>query len=133
MSRFNNGRIAYGCPWVIAFFGMIQPAFAGTIVTLPRVDISTTQADGTQDEPSLADAPLSASSPDKASQRMSRLSSPDSASLLQNLPGVSTYGGGRLANLPVLNGMADDRVATVVDGVRIAPACPNHMNPALST
>lgn len=132
MSHLQNNRIVYGCPWVVAFFSVIQPAFAGTIVTLPRVDISTTHADGTQDEPSLADAPLSASSPDQGSLRMSRLSSPDAASLLRNLPGVSTYSGGRLADLPVLNGMADDRVATVVDGVRIAPACPNHMNPALS-
>ncbi|MEJ5156523.1 hypothetical protein WH240_15480 [Gluconobacter wancherniae] len=28
--------------------------------------------------------------------------------------------------------MADDRVATIVDGMRIASACPNHMNPAMS-
>lgn len=28
--------------------------------------------------------------------------------------------------------MADERVATFVDGMRIPSACPNHMNPAMS-
>jgi iron complex outermembrane receptor protein len=98
------------------------------VVTLPRLDISTSE----EEETSLSDAPLTASSPDASSLQMSRLSSPDASSLFRNQPGFSSYGGGRLANLPVLNGMADDRVATIVDGVRIAPACPNHMNPALS-
>ncbi|WP_415494498.1 TonB-dependent receptor plug domain-containing protein [Acetobacter sp.] len=104
-----------------------SPGLAATVVTLPRVDISTAQEDA-----ALADNLLSASQVDQSSARMSRLSSPDAASLFRNQPGFSSYGGGRLANLPVLNGMADDRVATVVDGVRINPACPNHMNPALS-
>lgn len=103
------------------------PSRAATVVTLPRVDISTAQEDA-----ALADSLLNASQVDKSSARMSRLSSPDAASLFRNQPGFSSYGGGRLANLPVLNGMADDRVATVVDGVRVNPACPNHMNPALS-
>lgn len=101
-----------------------------SVVTLPRLDISTNAEE--EDTTSLSDAPLSASSPDASTQRMSRLSSPDASALFRNQPGFSSYGGGRLANLPVLNGMADDRVATIVDGVRIAPACPNHMNPALS-
>ncbi|MFH7812625.1 MULTISPECIES: TonB-dependent receptor [Acetobacter] len=104
-----------------------SPGLAATVVTLPRVDISTAQEDA-----ALADNLLSASQVDQSSARMSRLSSPDAASLFRNQPGFSSYGGGRLANLPVLNGMADDRVATVVDGVRVNPACPNHMNPALS-
>lgn len=103
-------------------------ASGSSVVTLPRLDISTDE----DEETSLSDAPLTASSPDASSQRMSRLSSPDVSSLFRNQPGFSSYGGGRLANLPVLNGMADDRVATIVDGVRISPACPNHMNPALS-
>ncbi|MFT8590671.1 MAG: TonB-dependent receptor [Acetobacter orientalis] len=101
------------------------------VVTLPRLDISTTAAEE-DSETSLSDMPLNAASPDASTQRMSRLSSPDTSSLFRNQPGFSSYGGGRLANLPVLNGMADDRVATVVDGMRIEPACPNHMNPALS-
>ncbi|OUJ14905.1 TonB-dependent receptor [Acetobacter sp. DsW_063] len=58
--------------------------------------------------------------------------SPDATSLFRNALGFSSYGAGGVSALPVLNGMADDRVATFVDGMRIAAACPNHMNPALS-
>ncbi|MDI2091405.1 TonB-dependent receptor [Commensalibacter oyaizuii] len=58
--------------------------------------------------------------------------SPDTANLLKNQLGVSLYGAGRISSLPALNGMADDRVAANIDGVRITADCPNHMNPALS-
>ncbi|GBD57502.1 TonB-dependent receptor [Gluconobacter wancherniae] len=58
--------------------------------------------------------------------------SPDTASLFKHSLGYSTYNAGGVSSLPVLNGMADDRVATIVDGMRIASACPNHMNPAMS-
>lgn len=80
----------------------------------------------------MGDRLLSAASPSATQRTAASLSSPDAASLFRNQPGVSTYSAGGLAALPVLNGMADDRVATVVDGVRIASGCPNHMNPALS-
>jgi iron complex outermembrane receptor protein len=56
----------------------------------------------------------------------------DSASLLQNLSGVSTNYNGGVATLPAIHGMADTRVKTDVDGMTITSACPNHMNPALS-
>lgn len=59
-------------------------------------------------------------------------SSPDTASLFQHSLGYSAYSGGGVSSLPVLNGMADERVATFVDGMRIPSACPNHMNPAMS-
>ncbi|WP_139064478.1 TonB-dependent receptor [Gluconobacter morbifer] len=58
--------------------------------------------------------------------------SADTAHLLDQSLGYSTYSAGGVSALPVLNGMADDRVATEVDGMRIAAACPNHMNPAMS-
>ncbi len=58
--------------------------------------------------------------------------SPDTTSLFRHSLGFSTYSAGGVSALPVLNGMADDRVATIVDGMRIESACPNHMNPALS-
>ncbi|GAN53183.1 TonB-dependent receptor [Tanticharoenia sakaeratensis NBRC 103193] len=61
-----------------------------------------------------------------------RLHGPDSAALFSQVPGVSLWSNGGISSLPVINGMADDRVATVVDGVRIQAACPNHMNPAMS-
>ncbi|GBQ71302.1 TonB-dependent IMP dehydrogenase [Ameyamaea chiangmaiensis NBRC 103196] len=65
-------------------------------------------------------------------ERRSQPGNPDATGLFRHALGFSTYNAGGVSALPVLNGMADDRVATLVDGVRIAAACPNHMNPALS-
>lgn len=56
----------------------------------------------------------------------------DTAALFRDVPGFSSYRTGGIASLPVLNGMADDRVATFVDGMPLMADCPNHMNPALS-
>lgn len=56
----------------------------------------------------------------------------DTAALLTELPGVGAYGAGGLSSLPVIHGLADDRIRTQVDGMDLASACPNHMNPALS-
>lgn len=64
--------------------------------------------------------------------RLSSLHSPDATALFRHSLGFSAYSGGGVSALPVLNGMADDRIATIVDGMRIESACPNHMNPALS-
>jgi iron complex outermembrane receptor protein len=56
----------------------------------------------------------------------------DTARLLKGIPGVATYGAGGVSSLPVIRGLADDRLRTQVDGVDVAAACPNHMNPPLS-
>lgn len=56
----------------------------------------------------------------------------DTASLLEMEPGISLKSGGGLSSLPVIHGMADDRINIKVDGAMIASSCPNHMNPALS-
>lgn len=56
----------------------------------------------------------------------------DTASLLRDVPGVSLQGAGGISSLPVIHGLADDRVRTQVDGMDLMTACPNHMNPALS-
>jgi iron complex outermembrane receptor protein len=61
-----------------------------------------------------------------------RANTSDSARLLEGIPGVSTYGAGGISSLPVLHGLADDRLRTLVDGMDLTAACPNHMNPALS-
>ncbi|GBQ06525.1 TonB-dependent receptor plug domain-containing protein [Saccharibacter floricola] len=58
--------------------------------------------------------------------------SADTLSLFKDTPGFSSYATGGTASLPVLNGMADDRVASFVDGMRLGSDCPNHMNPAFS-
>jgi len=56
----------------------------------------------------------------------------DSARLLQDVPGVSLYGAGGISSLPAIHGLADDRIRVQVDGMDLMPACPNHMNSALS-
>lgn len=61
-----------------------------------------------------------------------RSSTGDTARLLQDIPGLSLYGAGGVSSLPVLRGLADDRLRTQVDGMDLVAACPNHMNPALS-
>ncbi|HLO76886.1 MAG TPA: TonB-dependent receptor, partial [Magnetospirillum sp.] len=47
-------------------------------------------------------------------------------------PGVAVQTGGGVSGLPVIHGLADDRVRQVVNGMTITSACPNHMNPPLS-
>ena len=61
-----------------------------------------------------------------------RAATSDTASLLADIPGVSLYGAGGVSSLPVIHGMADDRLRIKVDGMDLAAACPNHMNPPLS-
>lgn len=61
-----------------------------------------------------------------------RARSSDTASLLKSIPGVAVYGAGGVSGLPAIRGLADDRLRTQVDGVDVAAACPNHMNPPLS-
>ena len=61
-----------------------------------------------------------------------RAANPDTASLLSGIPGVNVNGVGALANIPVIRGMADDRLAIKVDGVNAIASCPNHMNTPLS-
>jgi len=56
----------------------------------------------------------------------------DAARLLEGTPGMSFYSGGGVSSLPVVDGLADDRLRLLVNGMTITSACPNHMNPALS-
>jgi iron complex outermembrane receptor protein len=79
-----------------------------------------------------ADSFSSTSSLSKQDIASQRIGSSDSARLLQDIPGVSLYGAGGISSLPVIHGLADDRLRTQVDGMDLMPACPNHMNPALS-
>lgn len=56
----------------------------------------------------------------------------DTAKLLDDLLGVTVAGAGGVSALPSVQGMADQRVLTLVDGMQLSAACANHMNPALS-
>lgn len=75
---------------------------------------------------------LGAASPQKKEISAQRATTSDSAKLLQDVPGVSLYGAGGVSSLPVIHGLADDRLRIQVDGMDLMSACPNHMNSALS-
>lgn len=67
----------------------------------------------------------------KGIQRQS-VNTSDTAKLLEDIPGVSTSSAGGISSLPTIHGFADDRNRTLVDGMDLMSACPNHMNSALS-
>jgi iron complex outermembrane receptor protein len=58
------------------------------------------------------------------------ISSSDTASLLSG--GVVSAQAGGVSGLPMMHGLGDDRIRTLVNGVPVAAACPMHMNPPLS-
>jgi iron complex outermembrane receptor protein len=58
-----------------------------------------------------------------------QISSSDTASLLS---GVDSAQAGGVSGLPMIHGLGDDRIRTLVNGVPVAAACPMHMNPSLS-
>src|SRR6202166_2092681 len=66
---------------------------------------------------------------DAAALAARRVSSSDTASLLT---GVDSAQGGGVSSLPMIHGLGDDRIRTLVNGVPVAGACPMHMNPHLS-
>lgn len=69
---------------------------------------------------------------DKNSLPRLRSNTSDTARLLDGQPGVSLYRAGGVSSLPVIHGMADDRVRVKVDGMDLISACANHMNSPLS-
>jgi iron complex outermembrane receptor protein len=56
---------------------------------------------------------------------------PDVAAALEAAPGAAVVRNGPLTGIVQVRGLAGDRVAVRVDGMRITPACPNHMDPPL--
>lgn len=61
-----------------------------------------------------------------------RATTSDTASLLKNIPGLNIQNAGGVSGLPVIHGIADDRLRIKVDGMDLISACANHMNPPLS-
>ena len=54
------------------------------------------------------------------------------ASLLNFFTGVDTAANGGVSSLPIIRGLADDRINVKVDGVDLISACGNHMDPPTS-
>jgi iron complex outermembrane recepter protein len=91
------------------------------------------------EEISLPDIIISAPAPLTSATSLSsdtlyslRPATSDSARLLHNIPGVNLQGAGGVSSLPVIHGLADDRLRIKVDGMDLISACGNHMNPPLS-
>ena len=61
-----------------------------------------------------------------------RAATSDTTRLLEDISGVSIYSAGAISGLPVIHGLADDRLRVQVDGMDVMSACPNHMNSVLS-
>ncbi|MFD2232811.1 TonB-dependent receptor [Phaeospirillum tilakii] len=102
------------------------PGLAQTATALPPIPVETAPVE--TETPSTA---TTETVPAEA-VRAKAATTDDTARLLGDLPGVSLYTGGGLSSLPVIRGLGDDRIKTLVDGVPIGSSCPNHMNPALS-
>ncbi|MDP2852556.1 MAG: TonB-dependent receptor plug domain-containing protein, partial [Gallionella sp.] len=98
-------------------------AFAAE-ATLPDVEVIGKKV---KPLPALSDSALGGTSIVRQ-----RASTSDTAKLLDGQPGVSLSGAGGVSSLPVIHGMADDRVRVKVDGMDLISACANHMNPPLS-
>lgn len=100
---------------------------ADAVVPLPPIDVES-PAPATP----LISAPLTSTSLTQEQIRNWRVQTNDTARLLQSIAGISLYDTGGVSGLPVIHGLADDRVNTLVNGVPLPSACPNHMNPPLS-
>ena len=77
-------------------------------------------------------ASMGGTSVDREAIAAKRTSTSDTARLLEDVPGVSLMGAGGISSLPVIHGMADERLNVQVNGMGLMPACPNHMNSPLS-
>ena len=104
--------------------GIVPSAFAAETETLPEVEVIENKI---QPLPALSDSALGETNVVRL-----RASTSDTAKLLDGQPGVSLYGAGGVSSLPVIHGLADDRIRTKVDGMDLISACPNHMNSPLS-
>ena len=111
------------CAAFLALYAMPGVA-ADTTATLGEVLVTAPQ-----------DVPLSSGSTTLSTAEIARkrARTSDTASLLVGIPGVSVYGAGGVSSLPVIRGLADDRLRTKVDGMDLVAACPNHMNSPLSS
>ena len=96
-------------------------AFATT--ELPPVEVASTKT---------ATVPAGAQELTPEQIKAARAATSDSARLLADFPGVSLFSAGGVSALPIIHGLADDRLRTQVDGMDLIAACPNHMNSPLS-
>lgn len=78
------------------------------------------------------DASMGAAKLGQAELAPKRASTSDTARLLADIPGFSSFGAGGISSMPVLRGLANERLNIQVNGMGLMPACANHMNTPLS-
>ena len=115
-------------PVVIALAYALSSAWQGVAAQSSSPALDEIIVSGSRIEP----APAPAGKLDAQSITPLRAATSDTAGLLRNIPGVNLQGAGGVSSLPVVNGLAGDRVRTQVDGMDLIASCPNHMNPPLS-
>ncbi|MBS0471029.1 MAG: TonB-dependent receptor [Proteobacteria bacterium] len=108
----------------IAFALSVASAHAEDATPLPPVPVESPAP--------VSDAPLTATTIAPDVIRQTAVRSNDSASLFDDVAGMSSYQAGGVSSLPAIHGLADDRVLVLVDGMVVSVACPNHMNSPLS-
>ncbi len=69
---------------------------------------------------------------DQETVRRLRQGAGETTALLTHLPGVAGLAGGPVSTLPVVRGLADERLRVTLDGTDLTATCPNHMNTPLS-
>lgn len=118
---------------------MSRPALKFLAIFLAELPLVAASEEATLDTVVVAappvrssDATLGSSTLGKSDLASKRASTSDTAHLLEDAPGVSLYGAGGISSLPVIHGMADERLNIQVNGMGLMPACPNHMNSPLS-
>ncbi len=116
----------------VTAIALLAPAAALVAGTARAADDTETLDNIIVEEHSLeGHAPGSRTVSKDALERM-RSATNDTASLLQDIAGLSLNGAGAVSSLPSIRGLADDRLRIKVDGVDLVASCPNHMNPPLS-
>ena len=61
-----------------------------------------------------------------------QMATSDTATILTKIAGLNVQSAGGVSNLPVIRGLADNRLRILVDGVDSIASCPNSMNAPLS-
>lgn len=103
------------------------PSTEGPVAASAASGSETSQA---QSKPGLSS--LTSTTLDASEIQSEQAGTSDTASLLENVPGVSLYQGGGVSSLPAIDGLSDDRIRILVNDMAVTSACANHMNPPLS-
>lgn len=117
--KYHFSPLTYVVAAALSFFA-VQQALAQT--TLNEVVVKTGKIRDAATSAEIGSAEIA------AQHAVTR----DTASLLQDIPGVHLYGAGGVSSLPVIHGLANDRLRITIDGMDFIASCANHMNPPLS-